>query len=208
MKILIVVMVLVNIAFSKSIIYDLKADGKQIGTLSVKTENLENKRYNYRSDLKFSGTYMFFKYTYAYRENAFFDKNGLEKYTVEEFSDDNQQMMSGKRVGSELVFGNGKRIKLSQIDVTPFDINLSSKYDDSNIKNFTLKTFDGLTGELVDEFYQVSESQKVNGQACYVLEKRNSKNDEVEKLTITKGGELIGVVGEEFKMTLRTKGKQ
>ena len=207
MKLVIITMFFVSIAFAKSSIYDLKSDGKQLGTLTVKTENLENSRYKYTKHLKLSSTYMFFNDTYVYRENALFDKDGLVEFTVEEIEDGKQKMMSGKRVGDELVFGNGKRIKLSQIDITPFEIDASSIEDYSDIKKFTLKTFDGLTGDLLDEFYQVLDSQKINGQICHILQKRNSINDEVETLTLTKSGELLEVVGEEFKMILRTKGK-
>lgn len=204
MKILIIILV-VNIAFSKSIMYDLKADGKNIGTLSVKTEKIGNKGYTYKTYLRFSRTYIFTDYTYEYRENAFFDKDGLVNFTVEEKIDGEHKKMSAKREGTVLVFANGKKIKLSQLDVTPFDIDETSKYDDQNIKKFTLKSFDGLTAELVDEIYKVLGSEKVDGRVFQILEKRNSINNEVETLTITASGKLLKVKTEDFEMILRTK---
>ena len=54
---LVIIMFFTSIAFAKSSIYDLKSDGKQIGILTVKTENLENRQYKYKTHLKLSSTY-------------------------------------------------------------------------------------------------------------------------------------------------------
>ena len=59
-------------------------------------------------------------------------------------------------------------------------------------------TLDALTGELFDNSYKVLESHKQ-----LRLEKRNSRDDEVEVMTISKEGKLLSIKDVDFEMTLR-----
>lgn len=198
MKLLITLLLLTNLIFATTEIYDIKSDGKQIGTLSVKTKTLVNNQREYKTHLKNSVDSFLFTYHYEYREYALFDKEGLLSFKVEELDDGTEKIMSAKREGNKLLFANGKEILLSEIDITPFDMDEPSKYNNSDIKEFTLKSFDGLTGEVVTEMYKVLQSSK-----HHLLEKRNSLNDEIEVLSISKEGQLLRLEGVDFEMILR-----
>ena len=175
-----------------------KSNGKQIGTLSVKTKTLANKQREYKTHLKIAVDSLLFTYQYEYREHALFDKKGLLRFKVEEIEDGEKKSMRAKREGNKLLFTNGKEILLTQIDVTPFDIDEPSQYDNMDIKEFTLKSFDALTGEVFTEMYKVLQSD-----TQYRLEKRTSRQNEVEFMTISKEGKLLRVECVDFEIILR-----
>ena len=202
MKTLTILLILINLAFASTSIYDIKSEGEQIGTLSVQTKTLANNQKEYKTHLKISIDSFLFSYHYVYKENALFDAEGLLRFKVEESDDGEKKSMSAKREGGKLLFSNGKEILLTHIDVTPFDMDDNANYK-NNIKKFTLKSFDGLTGDLVDEMYVEEENLKMEGQIYKVFEKKNSFNDEVEKLYISEDGELKKVVGNDFEMLHR-----
>ena len=198
MKTLTIILLLANLAFASTEIYDIKSDDKQIGTLSVKTKTLANEQREYKTHLKISIDSFLFTYKYEYRENALFDTKGLLSFHVKELDDGIEKIMSAKREGSKLLFANGEEILLREIDITPFDMDEPSKYDNSDIKEFNLKSFDGLTGEVVTEMYKVLQSS-----THHLLEKRNSFNDEVEVISISKEGKLLKVESSDYEMVLR-----
>lgn len=201
MKILTTIILLTNIIFAKTISYDISADKKKIGTFTVKIEKLKNKHHRYNSHLKFSTTYMFIKYQYEYKENVLFDKDGLVEFVVEEFDDGDYKKMSAKKEGEKIVFSNGKEIEFSQIDTTPFEIGIVPDENSTKTK-FSLKSFDALSGDLMSVNCQVLESKKVDNQMQYKIKKRNSIDNKVEILTITKEGKLLDVKGEDFQMKI------
>jgi len=198
MKTLIIILLLTNLAFSSTSIYDIKSDGEEIGTLSVKTKTLSNNQRVYKTHLKIDIDTFIFSYHLEYKENALFDNKGLLRFKVEEFEDGQKKRMSAKRKNGRLIFKNGKKILLSKIGITPFDMDETSPYANIDSKSFTLKSFDALTGELFDNSYKVFESHKQ-----LRLEKRNSRDDEVEVMTISKEGKLLSIKGVDFEMTLR-----
>jgi len=207
MKLLTTMLLLSSLVFSTTEIYDLKSDGKQIGALSVKTKTLSNKQREYKTHLKIAVDSFLVTYQYEYREDAIFDKKGLLRFKVEEIEDGEKKSMRAKREDNKLLFTNGKEILLTQIDVTPFDMNDETRYYKSDVKKFTLKSFDGLTGKLIEEMYEEVESEKIDAQIYKVIEKRTSLNNEVEKFYISEDGELRKIVGEDYEMILRPQAK-
>ena len=207
MKLLTTMLLLSSLAFATTEIYDLKYDGKQIGALSVKTKILANKQREYRTHLKIAVDSLLVTYQYEYREDAIFDKKGLLPFKVEEIEDGKKKSMRAKREDNKLLFTNGKEIFFTQIDVTPFDMNDETRYYKSDIKKFTLKSFDGLTGKLIEEMYEEVESEKIDAQIYKVIEKRTSLNNKIEKFYISEDGALRKVVGEDYEMILRPQAK-
>lgn len=199
MKILTIIILLTNIAFAKTLIYDVKTNGKKIGTFTIKVEKLKNQYHRYNSHLKFSTTYMFWKYQYEYKESVLFDKDGLVEFVVEEFDNEDYKRMSAQRKGEKLIFANGKEVEFSQIDTTPFEIGIVPD-DNSTKKKFSLKSFDALSGDFMTIYCQVLESKKVDNKMHYKIKKRTSIDNKIEILTITKEGKLLNVKGEDFKL--------
>ena len=198
MKTLTIIFLLINLAFASTSIYNIKSDEKEIGTLSVQTKTLANNQRKYKTHLKIDVDAFIFSYHLEYKENALFDEKGLLSFKVEESEDGKKRSMSAKRENNKLLFANGKEILLTQIDTTPFDMEEIFPYIHNEDKAFTLKSFDALTGELLDNSYKILESTQ-----HYRVEKQNSKDNEIEFMTLSKAGKLLKVEGSDFEMILR-----
>jgi hypothetical protein len=144
---------------------------------------------------------MFIKYQYEYKESVLFDKDGLVEFVVEEFDDGDYKKMSAKKEGEKIIFSNGKEIEFSQIDTTPFEIGIVPD-ENSTKTEFSLKSFDALSGDFMSVNCQVLESKKVDNKMQYKIKKRNSIDNKIEILTITKEGKLLDVKGEDFQMKI------
>ena len=207
MKILTILLLISNLVFAQKSIYDLKSDGNQIGTLSVETKNLENGQRQYKTKLKVTIDSLLYSYSYEYKEEALFDEKGLLSFLIQENDNGKHKKMTAKRDANHLLFANGMVVDMVAIDVTPFNMNDETRYYKSDVKKFTLKSFDGLTGKLIEEMYEEVASEKIDAQIYKVIEKRTSLNNEVEKFYISEDGALRKVVGEDYEMILRPQAK-
>ena len=190
-------MLIVNIVYANSVFFELKNDEKVIGSFTCTLDALKEEHLHYTSKLELRGTYMFLKYHYIYKEDAFFDKKGLLRFKVEEFDDGKQKMVSAKREGNWLVFSNGKTVDLREIDITPFDV--SDIYVKTDKTIHTLKTFDSLSGDLLTHTYKTISAKKDNNQTLYIIEKEDNVTNDKEIIVIDKNGKIIKMKNELFE---------
>ncbi len=166
--------------------YEIFNDGEQIGTLeALSIKNSEGIfKYSTRFDVEMS--YLFMEFNYLYVEDAYVEGDEVVSLFVYEKEDDDIQKAKAVKNGDHLVYGDGTKVELSKIDYFPFDFipNIEKKLEQ---KEFTLKTFDTLSGKVVIEKNTITKKQD----GKYYIETislDDSKDEQKEEKVISKDG--------------------
>lgn len=178
--------------------YDLISNNKKIGTLESNCIKNKNNIYKYTTKLNMKYQFVFMNYEYKYVEEAYIKDGKLQSLIVYEKDDDTIKNIKAKRDGDFLVYTNGIKVDMRKIDYLPFDYKSKSYENKVTSKNFTLTTFDPLTGNIYLEKNFILDSSNSD----LIKIKTIGYNNSVEERTILKDGTLINFKNEFFEAKL------
>jgi len=178
--------------------YELIIDNKKAGNLEFICIKDKNNIYKYITKLNMKYKYMFMDYEYKYKQEAYVKNGALQSLVVYEKDDNEVKKVKAKRDGDFLVYTNGIKIDMTKIDYLPFDYKSKSYENKINDKNFTLRTFDPLSGETYMEKNHILDDSNND---LIKIKTIGYKNNSEEK-TILKDGTLINLKNEFFEANL------
>lgn len=198
--------ILFNLIFTISILanseyrfnYELIIDNKKAGNLEFVCIKDKSNIYKYITKLNMKYKYIFMDYEYKYKQEAYVKNGVLLSIVVYEKDDDKVKKVKAKRDGDFLIYTNGKKIDMTQIDYLPFDYKSKSYENKITDKNFTLKTFDPLSGETYMEKNHISEDSNSD---LIKIKTIGYKNNSEEKILL-KDGTLINLKNKFFEANL------
>ena len=107
--------------------YKLVSDTQKIGTMNLicsKDKNI----YTYTTKVNIKFKYLFSTHTYTYKEIARVEDGKILSLDIHEDDDGKILKTKATRHRTHLIYEDGKRVDLDEIDYLPFDITLSLKH--------------------------------------------------------------------------------
>ena len=178
--------------------YELTSENEKIGKLQLKSEKISHGEYHFTSLLLIEYKYLFGKYNYSLEEKVVFKNKQIKELKVVETDNKNSRMVTARQKNNFLLYSNGMKVDLSQIDYFPFDFK-SIDYD-KKIKDtrFELVTFNTLTGEIYSE-----KNKLLSGKDNTIFQIKTIDNEQNEEIkTIKKDGTIIKFKNELFEAKL------
>lgn len=179
--------------------YKLVNGDDEIGTMESICQKNRLGRYRYLTRLEMRFSYMFMSYKYYYVEEFFVKNNKVILAYIYENDDGNIKNIEPKIERNFLVYDNGNKVDLDNIDYLPFNIkqNIYEQY----IQNRKLKliTFDPINGKLIYEKYNLIK-ENTNSFSFSI-----QSNTDTQIRTYDKNGILIYMKNELFEAYLLDK---